>query len=101
MVAQLVKNPSAMQETLVQFLGRKIPWRRDRLLTPVFLGFPGDSDGKESAYNARDLGSIPGLGRPSGGGHGNPTPVFLPGDSPWTEAPGGLQFMGSQRAEHN
>ena len=25
-----------------------------------------------------------------------PTPVFLPGESPWTEAPGGLQFMGSQ-----
>ena len=27
------------------------------------LGFPGGSDGKESAYNAGDLGSIPGLGR--------------------------------------
>ena len=27
----------------------KIPWRRDRLPTPVFLGFPGGSDGKESA----------------------------------------------------
>ena len=31
-----------------------------------------------------------------GGGCGNP-PVFLPGESPWTEEPGGLQFMGSQR----
>ena len=29
-----------------------------------------------------------------------PTPVFLPGESPWTEEPGGLQSMGSQR-EHN
>ena len=28
---------------------RKIPWRRNRLLTPVFLGFPGGLDGKESA----------------------------------------------------
>ena len=27
----------------------------------------------------RDTGSIPGLGRSSGGGNGNPTPVFLPG----------------------
>ena len=27
------------------------------------MGFPGDSDGKESAYNAGDLGLIPGLGR--------------------------------------
>ena len=31
------------------------------LLTPVFLGFPGGSDGKESACNAGDLHSIPGL----------------------------------------
>jgi len=36
-----------------------------------FLGFPGGSDGKESACNAGDLGSIPGLGRSPGGGHGN------------------------------
>ena len=35
-------------------------------------GFPGDSDGKESACNAGDLGSIPRLGRFPGGGHGNP-----------------------------
>ena len=33
--------------------------------------FPGDSDCKESACNAGDLGSIPGLGRSPGGGHGN------------------------------
>ena len=41
----------------------KIPWRRDRLPTPVFLGFLGGSDSKESTCNARDLSSIPGLGR--------------------------------------
>ena len=35
-------------------------------------GFPGRSDGKESACNVGDLGSIPGLGRSPGGGHGNP-----------------------------
>ena len=50
----------------------KIPWRRDRLPTPVFLGFPGDSAGEESASNAGDLGSIPGWGRSPGEGHGNP-----------------------------
>ena len=50
----------------------KIPWRRDRLPTPVFLGFPGGSDGKESSCSAGDLGSVPGLGRSPGGGHGNP-----------------------------
>ena len=38
----------------------KIPWRRDRLPTPVFLGFPCGSAGKESARNAGNLGSIPG-----------------------------------------
>ena len=35
------------------------------------LGFPSGSDGKESACNVRDLGSIPGLGISPGGGHGN------------------------------
>ena len=30
-----------------------------------------------------------------------PTPVFLPGESPWTEEPGGLQSMGSQRVKYN
>ena len=29
------------------------------------------------------------------------TPVFLPGESPWTEEPGGLQSMGSQRVGHD
>ena len=35
-------------------------------------GFLGGSVGKESTCNARDVGLIPGLGRPPGGGHGNP-----------------------------
>ena len=33
----------------------KIPWRKDRLHTPVFLGFPGGSDGKESTCDVGDL----------------------------------------------
>ena len=36
------------------------------------MGFPGDSAGKESACNAGDLGSIPGLGRSLGEGNGYP-----------------------------
>ena len=36
------------------------------------MGFLGGSDSKESTSNAGDLGSPPGLGRPPGGGHGNP-----------------------------
>ena len=35
------------------------------------IDFPGGSDGKASAYNAGDPGSIPGLGRSSGEGNGN------------------------------
>ena len=36
------------------------------------VDFPGDSDGKASACNVGDLGSIPGLGRLPGEGNGNP-----------------------------
>ena len=57
-----------MQETPVRFLDGEIPWRRDRLPTPVFLGFPCGSTGKESTCNAGDLGFIPGLGRSPGEG---------------------------------
>ena len=51
---------------------RKFLWRRDRLPTPVFSGFPGSSVGKESACNVGDLGSILGLGRFPRGGHSKP-----------------------------
>ena len=64
--ARLVKNVPAMQETWFDSWVGKIPWRRDRLPTPVFLGFPCGSTGKESACNTGDLGSIPGLGRSPG-----------------------------------
>ena len=50
----------------------KIRWRRDRLPTPVFLGFPCGSASKESACSAGDLGSFPGLGRSPGEGKGYP-----------------------------
>ena len=63
LMAQLVKNPPTMQETLGWFLVGKIRWRRDRLPTLVFLGFPCGSTCKESIYNMGDLDSIPGLGR--------------------------------------
>ena len=45
------------------------------------MGFPDSSVGKESACNAGDLGSIPGLGRsPRGGKERLPTPAFWPGE---------------------
>ena len=71
----------------------KIPWKRDRLPTPVLMGFSGGSGGKESACNAGDLDSVPGLGTSPGGGHGNPLQYSclenshgqssLAGYSPW------------------
>ena len=49
-----------------------IAFSRDRLPTPIFMGFHGGSTGKESACNAGDLGLIPGLGRSPGEGKGYP-----------------------------
>ena len=66
LIAQLVKNPPAMQETLVRFLDWEDLLEKDRLPTSVFLGFPCGSAGKESTCNAGDLGSISGLGRSPG-----------------------------------
>ena len=61
-----------LQETPVWFLGQEVLLEKDRLLTPRFLGFPGDSDYKEFTCSAGDLGSILGLRRSPGRGHGNP-----------------------------
>ena len=72
LIAQLVKNPPVMQETQFDSWVGKVPWRRDRLPTPVFLGFPGGSAGKESACNVGDLGFVHGLGRSPGEGKGCP-----------------------------
>ena len=58
LTTRLVKNPPAMQETWFDSWVRKIPWRRDRLPTPVFLGFPCGSAGKESTCNVGDPGSM-------------------------------------------
>ena len=63
------------------------------------MGFPGGTSGKEPACQCRRhkrhrfdpwVGKIP-WRRAS-----QPTPVFLPGESPWTEEPGGLQSIGLQ-----
>ena len=53
------------------FCIRKIPQRRDRLPTLIFLGFPGGSVSKEYICNVGDLFLIPRLGKFPGGGNGN------------------------------
>ena len=86
MVTELIKNPPAMQQTWIQSLVGKIPWRRGWLPTPVF--WPGEFQGlhsswghkesdtwwlsKRSACNARDPGSVPESGRSPGEGDGYP-----------------------------
>ena len=54
----------------------------------------------DNAGDLRDTGSIPGLGRSPGGGHGNPLSV-LAWRLPWTEEPGGLQSIGLHRVGHD
>ena len=61
------------------------------------MGFPGGSDGKESACNAGDLGSVPGLGRSPGEGNATHSSI-LALKIPWTEEPCELQSMGSQES---
>ena len=58
--------------------------------------FPGGSEGKASAYNAGDIGSIPGSGRSPGEGNGNSS--ILAWKIPQTEEPGGPQSMGLQKS---
>ena len=58
----------------------------------------GGSDSKASAYNAGDLGSIPGSGRSPGEGNSNPPQYSC---LAWMEEPGRLQSMGSQRVGHD
>ena len=66
------------------------------LPTPVFLGFPCDSAGKESAHNVGDLGSIPGLWEdPLENGKATRSSI-LAWRIPWT-----VYSMGSQRVGHD
>ena len=77
LIAHLVKNPPAMQETLVQFLGREDPLEKGQATHSSILGLPWGLPGKESTCNVGDLGPIPGLGRFPGGGKGYPLQLGL------------------------
>ena len=66
----------------------------------MYMGFPDGSDSKESACNARDPGSVPGLGRYPGEGNATHSNI-LPWRISWTEEPEGLQCMGLKRIRHD
>ena len=98
LIAQLVKNLPVMQEIalqeIVRFLGQKDPLEKGQATHSSILGLPFCPAGKESACKARDLGSIPGLGRSPGEGKGYP--LYYSGwRIPWT-----VESMGSQRVGH-
>ena len=64
-------------------------------------GFPGSSDGKESACNAENLGSIPGWRRSPGGWKSNPLQYSCLGNPRDREEPSRLESLGSQRVGHS
>ena len=68
--------------------------------TNLIWDFPGGLDGKESACNVGDSGSIPGQEDPLEKGMVKHSSI-LAWRIPWTEEPGKLQSLGSQRVGHN
>ena len=66
----------------------------------TFVDFPGGSDGKESAWNAGDLGTIPGSGTSPGAENGYPIQYSCLENS-MKEEPGGLQSMGLQKVRQD
>ena len=66
----------------------------------MYMGFPGGSDGKESACNAGDPGSIPGSGRSLGEGTGNPLQYSCLGN-PMDRGAWQTIVHGSQRVGHD
>ena len=88
LIAQLVKNRSAMQETQVQFLGQEDLLEKGQATHSSILGTSLVAQlVKKSTGNAGDLGLTPGLGRLPGEGKATPS-VFWPGEfhglySPW------------------
>ena len=71
------------------------------IFSPVQCGLLGGLVVKNSAANAEDEGSVPGLGRSPGGGKNTAYSSILAWIIPWTEDPGGLQSMGSHRVGHD
>ena len=101
LVAQLVKNPPAMQETPVHFLGQEYP-RGEGI--GYSLQYSWTSLVAQLAKNRpamRETWFSPWVGKIPWRRAWKPTLVFLSGESPWTEEPGGLQSMGLQRVGHD
>ena len=73
-------------------------------INSIYHSFPGCTSGKEPTCQCRRClrqGIFPWVGKIPWRRAWQPTPVFLPGESPWTEEPGGLQSIGLQRVRHD
>ena len=103
-MAQWIRNLPAVQETQeLQVQSHRLPIQAfvffSKPITPLW-GFSDGSDGKESACNVGDLGSILGSGKSAGEGMATHSSIFA-WRIPWTEEPGRLQSMGLQRVGHD
>ena len=72
--------------------------RLSLLLHSAYCDFPGSSGGKESTYNVGYLGFDPWVGKIPWRRACQPTPVFLPGESPWTESLAGYSPWDSKES---
>ena len=84
---QRASMPPCWSSLSIHFSLHACPGVCSRGASSALGGFPGNSDGKESACNAGDLGSIPALGRSPGEGNGNPLQYSCrrnPKDFSWT-----------------
>ena len=98
-MAQLVKNVPAMWETWVRSLGWEDPLRRERLPTPVF--WPGEFQGLYSPWGCKESDTTERLSLSPLEKEMAIHSSTLAWKIPWTEEPGRLQSMGSQRVGHN
>ena len=91
----------------IKIKGWKAQWvlTRESLASPMeSKGFPGDARGKEptcQCKRCKTCGFNSWVKKIPWRRAWQPTPVFLPGKSPWTEEPGSLQSMGLQRVGHD
>ena len=101
LVAQLVKNPPAMPETSVQFLGQEDS-PREGIGYPLQYSWVSQvAQTIKICPQCRRHGFDPWVAKILWRREWKPTLVFVLGESPWTEEPGGLQSMGSQRVGHD
>ena len=105
MASSFLKGLELCSGSLIPLQGRVQKSTSFPLSTLFFLtesiGFSGGTSGKKPASAGDKHKFNPWVGKIPWRRAWQPTPVFLPGESPWTEEPGGLQSIGSQSVGHD